>query len=67
MNKISNIVIVCEFAQFSGGSQNIAINSAIELAKRGFNVVFFTAIGDECNELKESNVRVKHLHIKNIT
>lgn len=67
MNTISNIVIVCEFAQFSGGSQNIAINSAIELAKRELNVTFFTAIGDECDELKESNVRVKHLHIKNIT
>jgi glycosyltransferase involved in cell wall biosynthesis len=67
MNIISNIVIVCEFAQFSGGSQNIAINSAIELAKRGFNVIFFTALGDECNELKASNVRVKHLHLKNIT
>ena len=66
INMIRNIIIVCEFAQFSGGSQNIAINSAIELSKRGYNVLFFTAIGEECNELKESNVQVKHLHIENI-
>lgn len=67
MREIKNIIIVCEFAQFSGGSQNIAINSAIELAKRGYNVKLFTAIGEECDELKRSNVQVTHLHIKNIT
>ena len=67
MPDLKNIVIICEFAQFSGGSQNIAIGSALELANRGFNVYFFTAIGDECDELKHSRVHVKHLHITNIT
>lgn len=67
MNDIKNIVIICEFAQYSGGSQNIAIGSAIELARRGYNVCFFTAIGEECEELKKAKVKVKHLHINNIT
>lgn len=67
MNKLKNVVMVCEFAQFSGGSQNIAINSALELAKRGLNVYFVTAIGEACKELSNSSVRVIHFHIPNIT
>lgn len=67
MSRLKNIVMICEFAQFSGGSQNIAIGSALELSKRGYRVFFFTAIGEECRELKESNICVKHLNITNIT
>lgn len=64
---IENIVILCEFAQYSGGSQNIAINSALEFAQRGYKVYFFTAIGEECEALRKSDVIVKHLHLENIT
>jgi glycosyltransferase involved in cell wall biosynthesis len=67
MNKLKNVVIICEFAQFSGGSQIIAINSAIELDKRGYNVIYITAIGEECSELKNSHVKVVNFHIPNIT
>ena len=56
--KIKNIIVVCDFANITGGAERVAITSAVSLAETGSNVVMFTGKGPVCNELKNSNVHV---------
>lgn len=53
-----NIIIVNDFAYINGGAAKVAIVSAIELSRKGYNVTFFSAVGPICNELKNSKVNV---------
>ena len=41
--EVESVVILCESAQYLGGSETIAINSALELRRRGIRVGFLTA------------------------
>ncbi len=53
-----NIVVVNEYANVTGGAARVAINSAAELARRGFNVVFFSSIGPADQSLIDAGVDV---------
>lgn len=48
------IIIANDFAHINGGTAKIAVGSAIELAKAGHRVIFFSAVGPVAPEL--SNV-----------
>lgn len=60
-NCVKNVIIVNDFAFVNGGASQIAINSAIELSKRGFSVTFFTSVGPVCEALSNSDVKVVHI------
>lgn len=60
--RLKNIIVVCDFANITGGAEKVAIMSAIALAKAGNNVVMFTGKGPICDELKKSDVKVICLH-----
>lgn len=61
-----NIVVVYDQAYISGGAAKIAIFSAIELKKQGHRVIYFSAVGDICNELKDNGIEVYCLNEKHI-
>lgn len=56
--KVKNIIIVCDFANITGGAEKVAIMSAIALAEAGNHVVMFTGKGPICDELSNSSVEV---------
>lgn len=56
--KVENVIIVCDFPHISGGAEKVAVQSAIGLAKRGLNVIFFSAVLPVCEELRHSSVKV---------
>lgn len=62
MNQGSNplsVVILSDFANFSGGASVVALQSALQLAELGHNVTLFTAVGPVAGVLKEKeNLRV---------
>lgn len=55
---LKNIIIINDTAFIKGGAEKVAVCSAIELAKQGYNVTLFTAIGPEDTELKKYNINV---------
>ena len=61
---IKNIIVINDFAYVNGGAAKIAINSSIGLKKAGYNVLYFTAVGEVCTELIENNIEV--ISIKDI-
>ena len=58
MIDVKNIIIVNDFAFINGGAAMVAINSAIELSKLGYNVTFFSAVGPISNKLINAGVKV---------
>lgn len=58
MNEIENIVIVCTWAESLGGSVKVAIKNAVGMAGKGYNVIYFAAVGPVADELRKSNVHV---------
>lgn len=63
--KISNVVIVYDYAFINGGAAKVAIKSAIGLCGK-VNVVFFSAVAPVCDELINSDVEVKCLGMEDI-
>ena len=57
--KIKNVIVVCDFANITGGAERVAITSAVSLAETGSNVVMFTGKGPVCYmpESRGSNKR----------
>lgn len=55
---LKNIIIVQDFAHINGGNANVAISSAIGLANKGYNVVFFTGMSPIDERLASSGVIV---------
>lgn len=53
-NSPKTIVVVNDFAHVNGGASKIAITSAVGLARRGYNVVFFSAVEPVDSTLKET-------------
>ena len=40
-----NVIIVCDYAFTNGGAEKVAIESALGLAAKGINVIYFSAVG----------------------
>lgn len=61
------IVFICDHAHINGGQAKVAIQSAAGLARRGFRVDFFAAVGpvDPC--LPEAGVAVTLLEQEDVT
>lgn len=55
---IKTVVIVYDQAYVSGGAAKIAINTAILLKKRGYRVIYFSALGPTEKTLTENGVEV---------
>lgn len=60
------VVVVYDYAYINGGAAKVAIQSAIELSKKGVDVVYFAAVGPICRELKESSVEIICMNILDI-
>lgn len=67
MNKIKNIVIVCDYAFFEGGAANVAIQSVLAFAKyTNLNVYCFAGCGEPCEQLEESRAKVVALKMPDL-
>lgn len=64
--ELKNIIIVYDYAFINGGAAQVAIQSAISLAKVGFKVHYFSAVGPICDELLTSDVDVFCSNIQDI-
>lgn len=54
---IENVIIINDQAYISGGLAKIAINSAVELKRKGMNVIFFYALGPIDEQLIKAGVK----------
>lgn len=63
---LKNIILLCDYGYIGGGTEKVAISSAIELSKKNYNIVFFCAVGPICDELKKSNIKIVFLDQKDI-
>lgn len=61
---VSSVVILCESAQVKGGSEKVAVESALELRRRGIRVGFITADPVVEPELLEAGVEMCVLDIR---
>jgi glycosyltransferase involved in cell wall biosynthesis len=52
-----HIIVANDFAHVEGGASQVAISSAIGLAKRGVQVTYFSAVGPVASELDKSPAR----------
>lgn len=53
---LKNIVYIYDQAYLSGGAAKIAFGEALEMQKKGYNVIFFAAVGPVGEELLSSNI-----------
>jgi len=53
-----NIIIVNDYGHINGGASSVALNSAIELKKRGYNVIVFSAVEPIMDELIKNKIEV---------
>lgn len=58
---LENVVIVNDHCYANGGASKVALTSAIELRKRGYQVILFSAVGPSMKELENSGVKVVNL------
>lgn len=58
---VENIVIVNDYLFVNGGASKVAIDEAIMLKKKGYNVIFFSAVGPIDKRLNDYNVKVINL------
>ncbi len=56
--RLKNIVVVNDYSYINGGASKVAITSAVELSKVGFNVCLFSAVLPISEELNNSKVKV---------
>ena len=63
---LKNIIIVNDFAYINGGAAKVAIESALGLAKQGYNVIFFAAVGPIDRRLENRGIKVICLGQKDI-
>lgn len=57
-DKLSNIIIVNDFAHINGGASQVALTSALELAKNGYAVTLISAVAPIMPQLKHNNLTV---------
>lgn len=60
------IVIVSDFAYINSGAANVALSSAIELARRGHSVILFSALSPIDPTLEQHGIRVICLNQRDI-
>ncbi len=58
----SHIIIVNDFAYINGGASQVALSSAIALARNGYRVSLFAAVGPAMPELEKAGVEVSLLN-----
>ena len=58
---LKNIVTVCDGSSITGGTEKVAIVSAIGLSNRGFNSAFFSGEGNLEPALEQAGVRAETL------
>lgn len=66
MDKVKNIIVVCDFGFIDGGAARIAIETAILLKKANKKVTYFCAVGPVTDRLKDANVEVVCLNQSDI-
>ena len=54
MNGTETILIINDYGCFNGGAAQVAISSAVGLAKRGYRVIYFCGVGPVDEELRKS-------------
>src|SRR4051812_14319372 len=54
----THVVIVADHGHINGGQAKVAIDSAIGLARRGYRVTFFVAVGPVDPRLAEAGVEI---------
>ena len=66
---VKNVVVVNDFAYINGGAGKVAIMSAIALAEKGLNVLFFCGSSADkiCEELRLSKVKIVTTNQDDIT
>lgn len=63
---LNNIVYIYDQAYLSGGAAKIAFSEALEMQQKGFNVIFFAAVGPVGEELLSSRIKIICLNEKHI-
>ncbi|WP_283695537.1 glycosyltransferase family 4 protein [Clostridium perfringens] len=67
MNKnLKNIVIINDFSYINGGAAKVAISSAVGLKNKGYNVIYYTSVGNIDTDLIDSGVKVITLNGEDI-
>ncbi len=56
---IKNVIIACDYAFYQGGAANVAIETAIALAKYSdYNIYFFAGNGNPCADLLDHKIDI---------
>lgn len=64
---MKTIIIINDASHITGGAGNVALSSAMELAKRGYNIILFTGKGPIAKEIiSQTNIQVICLNQKDI-
>ncbi|HFE9702434.1 TPA: glycosyltransferase family 4 protein [Clostridium perfringens] len=63
---MKNIVIINDFSYINGGAAKVAISSAVGLKKKGYNVIYYTSVGNIDTDLIDSGVKVITLNGEDI-
>lgn len=59
---LKNIVVVSDAANVRGGAEEVAVNTAVKFAMKGYRVYFFSGTGEPDERLKKSS----NIHIVNL-
>lgn len=52
------VIIVCDYGFIKGGAEKVAIESAIGLAQKGINVIYFCAVGPIDQRILDNDINV---------
>ena len=63
---MKTVVIVNDYANSSGGSNKMAVETAIALKNHNYNVIFFSAVGPISEDLKNTGIDIYCLNQKDI-
>lgn len=67
MNKVKNLIVVCDYAFTEGGAANVAIQSVVALSKyTDLNVYCFAGNGIPCDELVQAGIKIKTLGLPDL-
>lgn len=54
---VRSVIVLNDFCQVQGGASRVAVDEAVALSTRGFDVTFLGAVGPVCPELAAANVK----------
>ncbi len=54
---VRSVIVLNDFCQVQGGASRVAVDEAVALDARGFDVTFLGAVGPVCLELRAANVK----------